>query len=468
MKESEQLRYCPLFSTIINSFDMSVVFVILSIILYILAPEEYDYVFCLYCAILYLVVFIYSVKRDLSDKNYMSFNILFLLFLFITSFITPLFLRTSTIFSDIYINKGTALVTFAAAVYHMGWHRSFYSISSVDDESFVFPIRYRTKSFLNILCAVVILVFIILLFFFMRSLAGQTNDFDVVYFVVILHAFLTLTLIVNVISNSDKCGNFFSFFKENIYILVSTLFVIISFLFIGDRTTPIYLSLMTMGAYSLFVKRIKLPVVLIGFAIASLFMFTIGQTRLSSREGPGNISIMERTQSAVSGTSSVLDYFSDFTPASTSLYMSLSYVETNNKFFYPGKIIITILSPIPFLPSILSQAIFHVPNGELASGYLTTSLYNQKIQTINGGLGTHCVGDIYLSWGVLGVFFAFYLFGRLIGVSQKHSKSNIYWAIVYISLLGNSVYLPRATLFDSYRLIVFQLFIIWLFRQLRI
>lgn len=447
---------------------MSVVLVFLSLILYILAPQDYDFEFCLLCAILYSIVFIYSVKRDFSDKNYISFNILFLLFLFISSFIIPLFIRTSTVFSDSYINKGTALVTFAAAAYNLGWNKSFSSVPSLQDEPFVFPIRYRTKSFFNLLCTVVVLVYIILLSSFMRNLASQTNDFDVVYFVLILQAFLTSTLIVNVISNRNKSNNLFSFFKENLFILVSIIFVIVSFLFIGDRTTPIYLSLMAMGAYSVFVKKIKLPTVLIGFAIASLLMFTIGQTRISSRESSGNTSIVERTQSAVSGTSSVLDYFSDFTPASTSLYMSLNYVDSNNKFFYPGKIILTIISPIPFLPSILSQAIFHVPNGELTSGYLTTNLYNQKIQTINGGLGTHCVGDIYLSWGVLGVFLAFYFFGRLIGVSQLRCKSNIYWAIVYISMLGNSVYLPRATLFDSYRLIVFQLFIIWLLRKLRI
>lgn len=449
---------------------MSIIFPLLtlfvSLFLYLIAPEGHNYVFCWACALVFFSVCYTAVRQDISEKRYVSFNTVFFVFLFISSFIIPLFLRSTFSYLDKYINRGTALVTFAACAYNWGWQRPIMRGSYNYDTATVSFIPRLTQVIMNSLCIIVFIVYIVLLASFMRTLDNQTNDFDVVYFVLILNAILTSTLLVNVVAKRQWCYNIISFLKNNALVVLLIFIVVCTFLSFGDRTTPIYLGLVVVGTYELFVHRIKLPTVILVSIVSLVLFFTVGQTRIATREEAGRSSLIELTETTLSNTSSIIDFFSDFVPASSALYLSLDYIETHHEFYYPEKILITVLSPIPFVPSLLSEALFHIPNRELSSSYLTTSQYDRNIKRLNGGLGTHCVGDIYLSWGLFGVFLAFFLLGRIIGIAQIRCRFSIYWAVVYISMLGNAVYIPRATLFDSYRLIVFQLIIIWLLRGL--
>ncbi len=449
---------------------MSIFFPLLSLLislfLFLFAPEGHNYVFCWVCALVYLSVCSTAFRLDISEKRYVSFNIVFFIFLFISSFILPLFLQSTSSYLDRYINRGTALVTFAACAYNWGWQRSIMRRSYNYDTATVSSIPRMTQVIMSVICIIIFIVYVVLLASFMRTLENQTNDFDVVFFVLILNAILTSTLLINVLSKRQRCYSVISFIKENVLVVLLFFFVVFTFLSFGDRTTPIYLGLVVVGTYELFVHRIKLPTVILVSIVTLVLFFTVGQTRIATREEAGKSSLIELTQTTLSNTSSIIDVFSDFVPASSALYLSLDYIETNHRFYYPEKIIITVLSPIPFVPSLLSEALFHIPNRELSSSYLTTSQYDRNIKRLNGGLGTHCVGDIYLSWGLVGVFLAFFLLGRIMGIAHIRSRFSIYWAVVYISMLGNAVYIPRATLFDSYRLIVFQLFIIWLLRGL--
>ena len=92
-----------------------------------------------------------------------------------------------------------------------------------------------------------------------------------------------------------------------------------------------------------------------------------------------------------------------------------------------------ILAPIPFLQSFVSF-LFDIPAYNMRSESLTSYWVLGEGNPL--GLGTHIVGDIYLSFGFIGVLFLFYFFGKIVTSSRMKSRmgSQSAFVIYYIVL----------------------------------
>lgn len=386
--------------------------------------------------------------------------------MFITSFLIPLVLFTNGayMFYSLFICKATSLCTLALCCYYVG---RYISLSKSSTAEFNFRITHSMVVICNVLTIGVMIMYLLSFRNFLASSNLTSNDIDDRYLVTFLYAVPTLALLISTVYYQEYVAGLRTFISHNRIALISMGIAISTSLFIGDRTIPLYLGLCILFVYIKFVKPIR-PIVLISLVLfAGLFFYIIGQTR------KGDNSIRE---SGISGILSYepseekfIDYFSDFYPASEANYLFVKWRDDHpESLYYPGKFFIYLFAPIPFVPSFLAYHIYGVPFNQLSSGYLSTNQYNQYIRIINGGIGTHAVGDIYISWGVLGVIFLFYLLGYIVGKSYKNCKINILSALIYMSLFADAMYMARASLIDCYRTIVFQIILYYIIKQISI
>ena len=108
--------------------------IVLAVLMYILAPRQYDYWFCVCLCVLFLIMAIKSVIFEFESKNYLSFNLIFMLSLFLCTFIVPIFLYPLGYYLfagyDQYVNVCTSLVVLATSVYNWGWQFGYNKIVS--------------------------------------------------------------------------------------------------------------------------------------------------------------------------------------------------------------------------------------------------------------------------------------------------------------------------------------------------
>ncbi len=447
---------------------MKYVLIVLSFGLFLLAPEGYTLSFCIACTIVYLFMFFLTLSKEISDKTFFSFNLLFWISMFFTTYFVPLFILPSGLRSslDFYANKCSAMVVFAMSLYYAGWSSAYTKkrMKGYAEKCSIIVSKKVVKT-LNMFSVLVTLLYIYQFVVFLRSSSIEDNDIGLGFTYTLIQSVLCVSLIVSTVYNSNHVKSLSSYLANNSILLSCYIIIIITSVLIGDRTMPIYLSLCMMGGYIVYIKRISLFAQWALIVVAASVMITIGKTRMtdsSFREG-GLSSIGSTTVKTISDTEAAIDLFSDFVPATSALYACVDWRErNNNQLFYPLKILKIPFAPIPYIPTLMSRAIWGVENSEMSSATLTSRHFNEHVTTINGGLGTHGVGDIYVSWGVIGLIVVFFFFGVILGTSQRELYDNIYWSLTYFAFLSNALYIPRASILDNYRAIMFEFIFIWL------
>ena len=100
-----------------------------------------------------------------------------------------------------------------------------------------------------------------------------------------------------------------------------------------------------------------------------------------------------------------------------------------------------------------------------SSNFVTWLFYgDQKFEI---GFGTNLIGDIYLAFGVIGVIFLMFLYGRIL---RNLYRSSIYGSgvatLVYGLMFMEVIFLTRAGLLTSLRPIAWTLLYYYLFNNL--
>lgn len=447
---------------------MAFVFIFMALCLFIFAPAGYSLSFCLVCAVMYIVLASLTLSREVKDKTYFSFNLLFWLSMFCTTFIVPLFVLPLGLRSglDDQANKCTAMVVLAMSIYFLAWQRAYNKklVPGSETKRSIFVPR-KVLSVMRVFTILVTILYFYQYAMFMRTSTIYDNDIGLGFTYTLIQAILCSSLVVSCIYHRGTTKSLVSFLGDNGVVLVCYAIIIITSIIVGDRTMPIYLSICILSSYIIYVRKLNLVMQWGLIIVAAAVMVTIGKTRHSDdnfREG-GAGSIASTTIQTIGSAENTVDLFSDFLPATSALYACSDWRDRNNgQLFYPLKILKTPFAPLPYVPTLISRYFFGVENDELSSASLTTSHFSQYVMQINGGLGTHAVGDIYVSWGLVGIFVFFYLLGLVLGTAQRRVYDNVFWALTYIALLCNALYIPRASIFDNYRAIMFEFFFIWL------
>ena len=446
--------------------------IVLAVLMYILAPRQYDYWFCVCLCVLFLIMAIKSVIFEFESKNYLSFNLIFMLSLFLCTFIVPIFLYPLGYYLfagyDQYVNVCTSLVVLATSVYNWGWQFGYNKIVSKQapdflKDNYIFPFPNSVIKLLNIISVFSILYYFIT---FGQTINAGLDNFDLgaAAYTTILQTVLTLSIIVNTVSDVTVEKKLRTFVKNHLIISICFGIGIILPIIIGDRTMPIYLLSVFAASYILLYKKIKLSRILLGASVVALLMFAIGQTRNSDNalKYVGASGAANTITEALTNTEDMTETFQDFLPASNCLYLFKNWRETHNgELFYPSKIFILPFSPIPYLPTFLTSSFYGKSSlNEILSADLSTGWYKNVVANLNGGIGTHVVGDIYVSWGLLGVIVLFFFFGYFIACGQLLVRRNIYWCIAYITYIGQAMYIARGTIYFCYRHFVLQIFLL--------
>lgn len=452
---------------------VSIIFLLLSLVLLNTAPSEYSLTFCVTCLVLFAMVCLAFYRQRKKGEGLVTFNTFFLISFFLVSYAYPVFIHPSD-FAEFFDMKHlitasnicvcTALCTVAICSYYFGYNLSMQTKRNnyqkpLDHNSFE-SIHNRNGFWYTIST---IGVFMILYLFFTTN---QEVNIEVSYapFLFILFLICTIiALVTRTLCLPIKNRNWKNFLEANHKVIYVSLVVMLIYIIIGDRLLIVELGLILIGVYSLFYKKIRVLYLVaflaVGGVLMTLLMYTrggAGSLRTGGIDGfitESNVVMSENEAGGVWG----------FTSDLSGRFQELSYgyeMTKHRGHIMPNKIFATLVSPIPFLPNVVSNLVVGVPTSQTSAGYFIGLDSNTHA-------GSHCVIDIYMPWGVSGILFFFSLLGFVVAYFDRNKYNNIYGSVGYIVLLYQSVFIARGTIFDIYRTLVWAMLILYLYNHSR-
>lgn len=444
----------------------------ISIFLYLVSPKEFNYTFILVLFIIFLWEGYLSIRKDIGDKQFITFHTLFFLSFFLTTFAFPVFIFPFSNYDFLpyfylvnisTINKASALALVGFSSYVSGvqiaiklFHKNrLNSNTNVP----VFSIK-NLRFVVNFFTFVAFIIFVNNLY----NLIGRkesVNNFDIGWVSTILYIVFIFGIVISLRINkyTDLKSYIFRYwFMYSLFFLIALQLLYL----LGDRGIVLSMSLVIISCISLEFKRLKRKYVILGLFLGIVVMFFVGNSRNTSDSlrDIGVKGVMENSVNYSKDVGNLWIFFNDLTSISRNLYIGYEW-KMNNDFYIPERIFFIALSPVPFLPSLLSDGNFQdfSSTGKLVTSYTSSRLPNG----IKGGLGTHCVVDVFMSWGLLGVVLLFCLFGYLTA-SFRLKVNSMYSALAYYSFVAFSIYIPRSTIFETFRVSVLLVLVWGIFR----
>ncbi|MBN1365152.1 MAG: O-antigen polysaccharide polymerase Wzy [Syntrophaceae bacterium] len=443
------------------------IFWVISLFLYFYAPNAYSYQYCFLILMVYLISSIWIIRRTVINNNYFNFHILFLISFFFVNFVYPIFLYPilptyfavfKFSFNEDVITKATSLALIGSSSYILG-------VSFQLKEKLNSPVKLQKN--LNALQFIMPFfaygVFVMLLCFAGTAMLGGrfgSSENIPPGLLVIFQAGIGLSVILSI--NKKNKGTILNFIRNfNKPILVLLLLYILLFLYVGDRGPAIQIALIAICSFSLFVRPIKMKKFFIMVLVGMLALSFIGAARsknINASES-GVTNFMSRGKENIQ-FGSFFNIGMDLIVNNRNLYVGYDYA--NQKGLNYGRGMVRyIFAPIPGMPGLMTGLLFDATPQELSSGRFFTDEANTS-----WGLGTNIIADLYMEWGLLGVIFFMFLLGYI--VMKLHikavNKQNYAFIIGYIFLVGFSIYLPRATLFEPLRHVIWAISIFYLFK----
>lgn len=387
-------------------------------------------------------------------ETIIKFEFFFIIAFFFTNYvyslfyypINPYFSHFALPFNEGYISRGIALSTVGICSFNLGVFQKnkllYYKRNFIND-FFISP--------KNITIALIVL-FLPYMFTLIRRHV-YTTEFETSLINVIL-VYLVYFSIFYVTYISRRCNSLLELCKKNRYNLLVYFIVIysISFLLLGSRTIPLRIVMLALFLVSVYVKHIKSLWVYLLITVGAFFMTFLGVIRDGSEFG-------------MSSLTSLFDLGQDLTINNRSLYVLMEYADTNG-ITWGKSLLMNLLSVIPF-----GQRIYLILTGDslsnISSATLVTDLYfNDVVDKERVGLGTNIVGDVYLAFGLLGVLFLFFLFGKVINyLYKKGCSGNNLYVLLYGLVFMDAIYYPRSGILTSIRPIVWVYFIYFIFKR---
>lgn len=434
-----------------------IIFFLLSIVLYIKSPNDYDFNFCLLCMILYLLEVGIVVGSEIKQGNLFTYNLVFFFSFFWTSFAYPVFVYDTPAG---YLNK---------MVDHIDWSVLSHSTSLCLVFASTFLLAYgkpsetegayqvntfrTTNGRSNRWLKVAFILHVIQIFAYLLSSGFDYEVFSSINLPLwdIYYILLIYCLIEKSKFKSPDCG-FKEFLLSNKFALLSAGFLLLLFLTFGDRGPALKILLICCSIYNCYYKKLKISQVAIAGCIGLVLMFLIRQTR-----GDANLFELDKSsiEQAFNLKGRLIYVFADLYGISMELNIAYDYAQ-HHALFHPERILVMPLSCIPYLPTIV-LGIF----GLTIDDFNTGLELNRQMAAYDPHFGTHIVGDLYMSTGVIGVIVFAFLLGSLVKAFAKKRKSNEMYAVAYIMLFAVSLYLPRDSVFSLVRPIAFCFIILY-------
>lgn len=437
-----------------------ILLLLVSLVLYWLAPNQYDLPIIVASCFVFLIGSFNILRDDYKQKDYFSFNTIFLLSFFLVTYCFPLFVYNTEAISTVvlsnyvnfdYITKGSAISSVAICCYFAGYQYVVKKQGSILFENN--QIRLFNKNRLRLFLIIsFITVCVSIVQFITKNGINVIAFTDNPFFYELFKAVLAISLISNTQNNTCE-KTFRSFLKNNKLELILSGVIAVFMMYFGDRGLPITIGLLWMTAYSFYYSKIKLRHLILAIVVGSAFLFVIRETRTTSSSlKDSTLSEFASTASQTLSGKEFVTIFADLYGASQELCTGLE-VKERYGLFYPAQILIIPFTPIPLAPTILSKLMFNEPWYNVCptyamNDYITTS-------SVVAHFGNHVVVDIFMRWGLIGTIFLFFIFGMVPAIFAEGKYSSVLKGAIFLLLMASSLYIPRSSMFDIIRPITY-------------
>ena len=212
----------------------------------------------------------------------------------------------------------------------------------------------------------------------------------------------------------------------------------------GYRSQAIQLLFPAVMMYVTYIKPIPLKRLIVLMPMGVALMIVIGFTRIGESV-------------SLSGTDST-EYFRDYLMEGAGGVWLLEYTEQNGP-TWGSNAILQIVSFIPFAQSLL-VAMF----GKDAFTESSSIMFTNSFRDDGTGLGTNMVGDLYYTFGIVGIIVCMYLLGWALRKVLK--PQGLYQLLILLLLVGNSVFSTRVEFFYLFRSLGFAVIFLYLIQTL--
>ena len=282
------------------------------------------------------------------------------------------------------------------------------------------------------------------------------------YFFQFFELFFYLSLILEVykIKLKNKQLGVLAYALSFNWLTIVFLFAFIVFnLYIGDRGPILTSVFIVVGGYDLFIKRFRLVAVVLALILGIAAMSYVSNYRTRD----AGASLEERVEQAKYKLEEKRWYHAPGELGGNVRTANVGIAMAHSDGFWYGKFqAVHIMGVIPFAKGAVIY-VLNIPFGLTSGVYLT--------MVINGsrgvGVGTTPVADVYLDFGLLGIIIMFPCLGRFIAWLELNafSTSSVYHFVVYLWLLSEALYWPRAVFFHNLNEWLWALFILWVVQK---
>lgn len=435
---------------------LSIILLIVSLLSYFFAPKTYSFDYCFWLHNLFLVSATMVFILDIRNEK-VGFNLLFSISFFFTNFVYPVYIYPvdpyyslfSFPFNEKVITKCTALAQVAYSMYACGYLWRNKTENTSKSLNFDMAIGAKQMSTITLLIIIYFLAFLLfggLDYFEDRYERGEMSSNMKVQYLMLFFP----SIIIFFASTIFLCKN-----RKHIIQTYSILSIIaLILLSSGTRTFPLII-LSTIFIIYCLRNKVSISLVIPCIIIGILLMSFIGNIR---HDGTLSSELFANQASEIG----VLDHFSDLFINSRNLYVLYDFVD-NYSCTFGLTMVSSLLSPIPFAQKIFI-IITGVPYYFLNSASLSTFLELGDPPAF--GLGTNIVGDVYLSFGFIGILIFFFALRRFIIYARKRMLDGSYaYLIVYLSLASDAIYMCRASYFDALKIILWTLLFALIMKQ---
>lgn len=428
----------------------------ISLVLFVLAPKEYSYSFNVAVLVLYCVDYIvFSRKEKIKALSYPS---LFFFIYFFVNFAYPIFIypfdATFIIqfrysFSPDYINSGSAMSLTAFSMFISGY-------ANVKTKKKIDLEERNSHTILNvgyykIFSAISVLVLLYNLFLIVPQIGISYGDAIVPFqsgsLFVMLESALTLLLCHNNRqSMRDNTKKFFSilWFHTSLCVAFSG-----ASLLLGSREYILTLSLLYCFLYAYYVRPIKAWQMLVGLIIGTIALYVVSQVRSNNVQITSSKEVFELKPWQNGRVSGAWNIATDLIINNRNVYVGMQYVDDpKHGYSYGYNYIPNLLSPIPFLPSLFTEHVLRTTVVDLTSQQMLTNYTRDELgdHDLDYELGSNCVVDVYMAFGIFGVILFF--FGLGVGIKKLENRLNsddVKSVCLYLVLFTGLVFFCRSS-----------------------
>lgn len=239
-----------------------------------------------------------------------------------------------------------------------------------------------------------------------------------------------------------------TFIKNKIFISVLTIYFIL-FLFTGSRGEILRVVLISALSYSIFIRNISFKSIFIAVLVGS-FIFTLmglGRVRESSSNLQGNL--FERGYTTFTQTDKRGNVTEELASSVRIQYRALDTIPKYYPYLYGKTYVGGLFGVIPFGSSFVVNT-FNIETKYLDSAYYYT--YLGQGDNPSYGEGSEILADLYLNFGLIGTFLLMLLFGLYSGKCYLGMRrSQIIYVLLYSILLISALSINRGTIFYIYK-----------------